>query len=153
MVKMRATLQMLGTFSEREFEEIEDFCEEGGLPRTPWMQSEIHTIFVMRDSENQIVATAKLEKNGQRHFIEDLVVRADLRGKGFGKEILSAIIDEAKKKKINTVWAMARAHDLFKKSGFKPDNDRKLLEYILQYCRNCEDYLGKCNPELLRIDL
>lgn len=152
---MSSTLRIDRTvdISEQEYAEIERFCEEGGLPRTEWMPGPILAIFTIRGREGGLEATAKLEQHGDRLFIEDIVVRPDLRGKGYGKKMVDAIIENARNREALTVWAMARAVRFFKGLGFVESDDDNLRAEILSYCRRCKDYGKECHPELLRRDL
>jgi N-acetylglutamate synthase-like GNAT family acetyltransferase len=139
--------------SEREYDEIERFCEEGGLPRTEWMPGPILAIFTIRGQDGRLEATAKLERHGDRLFIEDLVVRPDLHGRGYGKKMVDATVEDARRREAVAVWAMARAVRFFKGLGFVESDDDDLRTEILRYCRRCKDYCKEFHPELLRLDL
>jgi N-acetylglutamate synthase-like GNAT family acetyltransferase len=139
--------------SHDELAEIDGFCEDGGLPRTDWLPVDAMTVYVMKDADGRLEATAKLERHGRRLFIEDLVVRSDLRGKGRGTDIVGAIVDDVRSSRSGPVWAMAKAVELFKGMGFEKDENKELLSEILVFCRKCGDYGKACRPELLRLDL
>jgi N-acetylglutamate synthase-like GNAT family acetyltransferase len=143
----------IDSISEQEHAEIERFCEEGGLPRTDWFPGDVLVTFTIRGPDGRLEATAKLERHGERMFIEDLVVRQDLHGRGYGRRIVDAVVEDAKSRKAEAVWAMARAAEFFKERGFVESDDCALRTEILGYCRRCKDYGRKCQPELLRLSL
>jgi len=148
-----SNVERLHRIGHAELAEIDRFCEDGGLPRTDWLPVDAMTVYVMKDADGRLEATARLERHGQRLFIEDLVVRPDLRGKGRGTDIVGAIVDDVRSSRSGPVWAMAKAVDLFKGMGFEKDENKELLSEILVFCRKCGDYGKTCHPELLRLDL
>lgn len=139
--------------NEGELAEIERFCEEEGLPRTEWIPGDVLRVFTVRSQDSRLEATAKLERHGERFFIEDLVVRVDLRGRGHGRGVVSAVLQEAKTMGADSLWAMARAVHFFEGLGFAESDDEVLRTEILTYCRQCVDYGSKCHPKLLRLGL
>lgn len=148
-----SNVERLHQISHDELAKIDRFCEDGGLPRTDWLPVDAMTVYVMKDADGRLEATAKLERHGQRLFIEDLVVRPDLRGKGRGTDIVGAIVDDIRSSRSGPVWAMAKAVELFKGMGFRKDENGELLSEILVFCHKCGDYGKTCHPELLRLDL
>lgn len=149
----KSKIDKIEKISQQEHAEIERFCEEGGLPRTEWIPGDVLAIFAIRGHDGRLEAAAKLERHGERLFIEDLVVRLDLHGRGYGKRMVAAIVEDARSRKEEEVWAMARAVEFFKGLGFAESEDDDLRTEMLGYCRRCKDYGKKCRPELLKLDL
>jgi len=83
-------------------------------------------------------------------MVEEIAVRKDLRRKGLGRMLVNAIIEEAVKRGITTIWAMAREPELFKKIGFSPASEKELLLKLHEECSVCRDYISVCNPILMK---
>lgn len=147
---MPSRIEKLNLMNGTALREIEDFCCEAGIPRFAPIKGDILAVFAMRDPEDEIEATARLEINLGHPFIETVAVREDLRGRGLGKKIVNAVLEEARKRDIKAIWAMARAPGFFKKMGFERESDGEFLAELIKGCEKCPDYLKVCNPELLR---
>ena len=130
--------------------EIEDFCLGAGLPNFAPIKDNVLAQFAMRDSEDKIGAVARLEIMHGHPFVEEVAVRAELRRKGLGKKMVGAVLDEARRRGMGTVWAMARAPDFFRRIGFEEEPDGEFRAEIIEGCKECPEYLGVCNPVLFK---
>lgn len=133
--------------------EVLRFCTEQGLPAssTPW--GKVVKIFVLRQSDESIEATARLEMIYNHPFIESVAVRYDLRGKGLGKIIVGHVLRKARELGYESIWAVARVPEFYKKLGFVAETDMKLVKHIKNDCMKCEQYLKECHPLLMRKDI
>jgi len=130
--------------------EVEDFCHGAGLPKFAPIKGNVLAQFAMRDSENDIGAVARLEIILDHPFVEEVAVRADLRRKGLGKKMVGEVLEEARRRGIRTIWAMARAPNFFRGIGFGEEPDGEFRAEMIEGCEKCPDYLRVCNPVLFK---
>jgi len=147
---MRSEIERISLTDKEAFKEIGEFCCRAGLPLFIPVHDNLLAQFVIRDSEGRLGAAARLEYNFDQPFVEEVAVREDLRGTGLGTEVLGAVIEEARKRGIRTIWAMARAPGFFRKMGFAEAPEKELLEKLMAQCHECRDYRNVCNPMLLK---
>ena len=79
-------------------------------------------IHVLIEMDEQFVGTGRMLMDGH---IGRLAVLRSARGRGLGKKIMDALIDQAKKKNINRVYLGAQKHAVgfYKKIGFSEYGD------------------------------
>ena len=79
-------------------------------------------IHVLIEMDGQFVGTGRMLMDGH---IGRLAVLRSARGRGFGKKLMDALIDQAKKKNINRVYLGAQKHAVgfYKKIGFSEYGD------------------------------
>jgi N-acetylglutamate synthase-like GNAT family acetyltransferase len=135
---------------EASFAEISEFCTEAGLPFFKPVMKNLKAQFAIRDEKGELAAAGRLEWTYEHPMVEEIAVRRDLRCKGLGRMIVNAIIDEAVKRGITTIWVMAREPELFKKIGFSPAPETELLSKLHEECIVCRDYISVCNPILMK---
>jgi amino-acid N-acetyltransferase len=147
---MQPKVERISLTDEAAFEEIEEFCCKAGLPFFIPVRDNLLAQFVIRDSERRLGAAARLEYTFDHPFVEEVAVREDLRGKGLGARVVGAVLDEARTRKIRTIWVMAREPGFFKKMGFVEASEKELLGKLIAQCDECRDYRNVCNPILLK---
>lgn len=147
---MRTEIERVSLTDEVAFKEIEKFCFKAGLPFFLPVMENLLAQFVIRDSEGKMVAAARLEFTFDHPFVEEVAVREDLRGRGFGNKVVGAVLEEARKRGIRMIWVMARAPDFFRNMGFAEAPEKELLEKLIAQCQDCRDYRRACNPILLK---
>ncbi|MEM2838902.1 MAG: GNAT family N-acetyltransferase [Thermoplasmata archaeon] len=132
---------------------VQAFCEEAGLPAssTPW--GKVVKIFVLRGSDGQIEASARIEMIYGRPFVESVAVRSDLRGRGLGREIVNHVLTKAKGLGYDKIWAIARVPEFYERLGFVKETDEELTTRQKKDCLSCEQYLKECHPLLMRKDI
>ena len=79
-------------------------------------------IHVLIEMDGQFVGTGRMLMDGH---IGRLAVLRSARGRGFGKKLMDALIDQAKKQNINRVYLGAQKHAVgfYKKIGFSEYGD------------------------------
>jgi amino-acid N-acetyltransferase len=147
---MRLKIETVSLTDKDAFEEIEEFCAKAGLPFFVPIMDNLLAQFVIRDSDGELGAAARLEYTFDHPFVEEVAVREDLRGAGLGMKIVGAVLEEARKRDIGTIWAMARVPGFFKKMGFTVAPEKDLLEKLIAQCDECRDYHRVCNPMLMK---
>jgi len=132
---------------------VKEFCEKAGLPASsaPW--GKVVRIFVLRGLDDRIEASARIEMIYGRPFVESVAVRADLRGRGLGREIVNHAISRAKELGYDKIWAIARVPEFYERLGFVKETDRELTTRQKKDCLKCDQYLKECHPLLMRRDI
>ena len=133
--------------------EVLRFCVRQGLPASsvPW--GKVIKIFVLRGSDGNIEATARLEMIYDHPFIESVAVRADLRGKGLGRIVVDHVVRKAREFGCDKIWAVARVPRFYRKLGFVDETDLNLVASLRNDCMKCDQYLKECFPSLMRKDI
>lgn len=84
-------------------------------------------ILIIEDKKKNIMGfviydTFKWEK-GKTGYIDDLVIKKELRGKGLGKTLMKKAEERLKKKKVKEIWLQSnpksRVFNFYKKKGYK----------------------------------
>ena len=148
--KMNPGIRSVDLDDEGTFDEIEKFCYKAGLPFFVPVRTNLLAQFIIRDAEGRLSAAARLEYSFSHPFVEEVAVREDLRGTGLGRMVVEAVLKEARRREIETIWAMARAPDFFRKMGFEEAQEKDLLAQLLGQCDECKDYRSICNPMLMK---
>ena len=69
--------------------------------------------------------------------IRSLVVADKFKGKGLGRAIVNALIEEAQQRGIATVFALTRAITFFEKAGFRRTHRFRFPEKVWRDCITC----------------
>jgi len=72
--------------------------------------------------------------------IRSLVVSSELRGKGWGRELVSACLEEAGELGLKRVFTLTVRPDFFKKLGFAEVDKNELPQKIWRDCINCPHF-------------
>jgi N-acetylglutamate synthase-like GNAT family acetyltransferase len=147
---MHSEIERVSLTDKDVFKEIEEFCSKAGLPFFLPIKDNLLAQFVIRDSKGRMEAAARLEFTFDHPFVEEVAVREDLRGRGLGIKVVGAVLEEARKRGIRTIWVMARAPGFFRNMGFAEAPEKELLEKLIAQCDECRDYRSVCNPKLLK---
>jgi amino-acid N-acetyltransferase len=84
--------------------------------------------------------------------VKSLAVEEAHKGKGIGKRLLFACLDEAKKLKINKIFVLTYEVDFFKKCGFKELDKHQLPHKIWSECLDCVKF-PNCEEQALILNL
>jgi amino-acid N-acetyltransferase len=74
--------------------------------------------------------------------VRSLVVRESLRGRGVGKMLLEAVLDEARRLEIERVYAFTREPVFFTKNGFTQVDKSELPYKVFKDCSRCRLFPG-----------
>ena len=147
---MHSEIERISLTDKEAFKEIEEFCSKAGLPFFLPIMENLLAQFVIRDVEGRMAAAARLEHTFDHPSVEEVAVREDLRGTGLGIKVVGAVLEEARKREIKTIWVMAREPGFFRKMGFAEASEKGLLGKLIAQCDECRDYRSVCNPILLK---
>jgi amino-acid N-acetyltransferase len=107
----------------------------------------------------QASANGNLLGCGALHFysrevaeIRSLCVDPSLRSNGIGRAIASALLDEAERSGLKTVFALTTSPAFFRKLGFREVPRQRFPEKIRRDCLHCDRY-STCQEMTLSLDL
>jgi len=69
--------------------------------------------------------------------VRSLVVRGDLQGKGIGRQLVNAVIEEARRLEIARVYALTREPLFFARNGFRAAPKEELPYKVFKDCMRC----------------
>jgi amino-acid N-acetyltransferase len=84
--------------------------------------------------------------------VRTLLVREDLRGRGIGKALVHACIDEARELGIGRVYALTRSPQFFARFGFREIDKHELPNKVFRDCLQCPKYTH-CDETALIADV
>lgn len=110
-------------------EEIVDLYREGGWWKESYDPREIGSLIkgsflfaVLLDGNGKAIGMGRAISDGASDaYIQDVVVRSSCRGMGFGKLLVTALVDELKRRKIFWIGLIAEegTSDFYREMGFK----------------------------------
>ena len=118
---------------------INFFADRGDLlPRSlNQLYEDIRDFFVVEVNE-RILGTCALHVNwGDLAEVKALVVDEELQGKGLGKQLVQACLDEARALGISRVFALTYKPSFFKKLGFQDIDKSELPHKVWNECVHC----------------
>lgn len=122
---------------------IEEHVQRGDLlPRSPQSVREtLDNWFIGKDKENEIVACVSLHRyTPALAEVRSLAVSDTVKGQGFGRTIVKALIAEATRRNIPTLFALTRVVPFFQKLGFQMTNKERFPEKVWRDCQACPVY-------------
>lgn len=119
---------------------LTDFLRANSLP-TVGLEDWCENFFIALDDEGSWVGVAGYEAYNQSALLRSLAVDKRSRGLGHGRALVEAVLADARKRCIHTVYLLTEtAEPYFKRLGFDPvDRDR-----IEQAVRNSEEFSECC---------
>lgn len=101
----------------------------------------LRDFFVAVTADGQVVACGGLEIAwADLAEIKSLAVDAAWKGKGLGRRIVEACIDEARELGVRRVFALTYQVDFFEKLGFRQIPKEELPHKIWSHCLNCPKF-------------
>jgi len=133
---------------------VEEFAKKGDMLPRPKLEiyKEVRSFFVFVD-DGAVVGTAALaiclDGLGE---VRSLAVKVGFAGKGIGKELVTACLDEARALGLEEVFALTYTTEFFDKLGFKGTEKEKLPHKIWGECVNCAKF-PNCDENAVIIKL
>ena len=119
---------------------VEDHAMRGDmLPRTAESVHEtLGNWLVGKDEEDEIVACVSLHRyTPALAEVRSLAVADKVKGQGYGRTIVKAIIAEASQRNIPTLFALTRVEPFFQKLGFHTTSKERFPEKVWRDCQSC----------------
>ena len=102
----------------RDSEELTAFLKQNGLPSRD-ISLEGNLFHIYRDESEKMIGCGGLEFYGDGSLMRSIAVEETNRGKSFGTEIVSQLINDAKKQGVKKIYLLTDTAPLFfKKLGF-----------------------------------
>ncbi len=133
---------------------VEEFAKRGDMLPRPILEiyKEVRSFFVC-DEDGVVVGTCALavclEGLGE---VRSLAVNDEFAGRGVGKLLVTACLDEACELGLEEVFALTYTTEFFKKLGFKDTEKEKLPHKIWGECVNCAKF-PNCDENAVIIKL
>lgn len=135
------------------YELINKFADEGKLlHRTLKSIYENLQCFYIAEDEGRVIGTASLHiLDKDLAEIRSLTVAPDYMGKGIGKQLVLAIVDETKAIEVPTLLSLTYQVDFFYKCGFELIEKEKLpMQKVWKDCMHCPSY-NNCDENAMII--
>ena len=119
---------------------VEDHAQRGYLlPRTAESIHEtLANWLVGKDEDDEIVACVSLHRyTPALAEVRSLAVADKVKGQGYGRTIVKAIIAEARQRNVPTLFALTRVVPFFQKLGFHTTNKERFPEKVWRDCQAC----------------
>ena len=131
----KATIQDVAEMQEL----INSFADNGELlPRSLNMLYEDLRDFILVEEEGRIVGTCALHINWEDLAeIKALTIAIPLQGKGLGRQVVEACLDEARVLGVTRVFALTYQPEFFKRIGFHEIEKAELPHKVWNECINC----------------
>lgn len=109
--------------------------------------------FWVYEERGKIVGACSLHVAGWKGLaeIKSLVVDKRFHGRGIGRKLVEACIEEAKYLGVKRVFTLTFVEKFFRKVGFKKITKDKLPQKIWSDCIHCVFFPHKCKEEALII--
>jgi amino-acid N-acetyltransferase len=133
---------------------INSFADKNAmLPRAlNAIYENIRDFFVMEESGKIVGCCALHVTWGDLAEIKSLAVDESLHGKGHGRQLLNACLDEARYMGIPKLFALTYVPEFFEKSGFSRVDKGALPHKIWSECINCPKF-PDCGEEAVILEL
>lgn len=97
---------------------------------------------IFDNTDKKIIGCVALHIVGWENLaeIKSLAVEKKYQGKGFGSQLVEAVLEEAQELKIGRVFALSYKPKFFKKFGFKIISKSKLPHKVWAECCNCPKF-------------
>ncbi len=119
---------------------VEEHARRGALlPRTAEsVHASLADWLVGKDEDDEIVACVSLHRyTPALAEVRSLAVADKVKGQGYGRTIVKAVIAEARQRNIPTLFALTRVVPFFQKLGFHPTNMERFPEKVWRDCQAC----------------
>ena len=126
-----------------QIRKIVDYYARQGklLPRSrEELEQTIPFFWVINEDKTVLGCTALVPYSQDLAEIRSLAVQEQYKKQGKGRELVEKIQNEAKKRKIKTVFVFTYTPVFFEKLGFKRIDSRKLPEKYWRDCHECPKY-------------
>ncbi len=110
-----------------------ELLQDSGLP-SDHLDRDIQNLFIVEDNDGRVGGCACL-CIGQPTELRSVCIRPDLRGKGWGRQLVGVVLTEAKETGIAKVYLRTEATGIFERFGFSELPKHHLMKW--RYCSKC----------------
>ncbi len=135
---------------------INGYAEKGEmLPRALGELYDSLRDFHVYEVDGEVVGVAALHLGWEGLAeLRSVAVRQDYLGRGIGRALVKACLDEAGELGVKDVFVLTYVNDFFEKMGFTGASREELPQKVWTECRNkCVKYPDKCNETALTLSL
>ncbi|MCJ7605643.1 MAG: N-acetyltransferase [Dehalococcoidales bacterium] len=121
---------------------INDYAKDGEMLARPLSElyEDIRDFFVIRDGDRVVACAALHVAWADLAEIRSVAVADDTKGKGAGKLLVDACLQEAAELGIDTVFCFTYQPDFFKKHGFTEIDKMELPRKVWTDCFRCPKF-------------
>jgi len=133
---------------------INSFADKGELlPRSLNMLYEDLRDFVLLHEGERMIGTCALHINWEDLAeIKALTIDESFQGKGLGRKVVEACIDEARSLGVSRVFALTYKPEFFKRLGFRDIDKSELPHKVWNECIHCVKF-PNCGEMAVILDL
>jgi len=133
---------------------INSFAEKDAmLPRSLNALYENLRDFLVIDSEDGVIGCCALHVTwGDLAEVKSLAVDQSCQGKGYGRALVEACLDDARELGVPRVFALTYVPSFFEKLGFRRIDKSALPHKIWSECINCPKF-PDCGEEAVEMEL
>lgn len=100
-------------------EDLLEFLDRSGLPTKDLDESKCYFFEVLENSKR--IGVGGLEPKGSNALLRSIAIDENYRGEGIGTQLVNEIVDEARSRKIDTLYLLTEgASGFFARLGFEP---------------------------------
>ncbi len=137
-----------------EYEDLVDLFVRSGLeisPKDPRPEG-LLTCFELIDEESgrRIGATGLCRGRGE-YVLRCVAVEEEFRGKGYGTQLVRAVMDEAMRLGAGRLWLTAKVPQFYRRFGFRVV-PREEAPFVTK-CIECPQYHNGCESEVMVWDM
>ena len=110
---------------------IKTFVEEQGFPLGNEMTNDDYECWhVLLKDKSQVIGNARVIKKDDRSYLGRVAIDIDYRGNGYGKLLNQKVLDECKKRGVDTLYLESQIHvvNFYKKLGFETEGPVFVVE-------------------------
>ena len=112
---------------------VKELLRNSGLP-SDHLDRHIRNLFVVEDNDGRVGGCAYLCL-GHPMELRSVCIRPDLRGKGWGRQLVRVVLTEAKEMGVATVYLRTEATVIFERFGFSELPKNHLTKW--RHCSEC----------------
>ena len=127
---------------EQLHELINDFAAKGlMLPRSRNMMYEALREFTIVEADGVLVGAGALHIIWENLAeIRALAIKPEYQGKGYGKQLIDILLQEAQELGITRVFALTYQGEFFKHCGFREVSKEEMPHKVWKECINCPKF-------------
>lgn len=133
-----------------DYASLVDLFVRAGLeisPEDPSPEGLLTCFELLEEETGARIGAAGLVYDKGAYILRCVAVEEEYRGKGYGKRLVGAVMDEAEKRQADRIWLTAKVPGFYRKFGFTvvPMEDAPFETK----CITCPQYHNGCDSEVM----